>query len=135
MAGKLSPSAQTKLATLQHMADKVQTVYGMVERFATTRDPGQAEMLAIPMKRAFGRLKLELMGAALDSMSQLAGAMEIAAGRGGSVQSKSRILREGVGSLRFQIEHEQRQVVQEDQAAQAQAKAKAQEREGEAPQG
>lgn len=121
MAGKLSPAAQMKLATLQQMGDKVQTVYGMVERYATTRNPAQAEALSIPLRRAFGRLKLELMAVGLDSMSQLAGAMETAARRGGSVQSKSRILREGVGSLRFQIEHEQRQVVQEDEAAQASA--------------
>jgi hypothetical protein len=119
MTVNLSPSAQMKLATLQEMADRVQSVHGMVERYAATRDPGQAEMLALPMKRALGRLKLQLMGAALDSMSQLAGAMEIAAGRGGSVQSKSRILREGVGSLRFQIDLEQRKVIQDDQALQA----------------
>jgi hypothetical protein len=69
------------------------------------------------MKRAFGRLKLELMGAGLDTMSQLAGAMEIAAGRGGAPHQKARILREGVGSLRFQVEQEQRKVIREDQAS------------------
>ncbi len=119
MAGNLSPAAQMKVATLQQMADKVQHVHGLVERFAATRDPKQAELLAQPMKRAFGRLKLELMGAGLDSLSQLAGSMEIAAGRGGSTQTKTRILREGVGSLRFQVEFEQRKVVTDDQAAQA----------------
>jgi hypothetical protein len=124
MSGKVSASAQLKLATLQQVADRVQAVHGMVERFAGTRDPRQAEPLALPMKRAFGRLKLELMGVGLDSMSQLAGAMEIAAGRSGSVQSKSRILREGVGSLRFQIEQEQRRVLQEDEEAQAKAQAR-----------
>lgn len=117
----MSPAAQMQMATLRHMADKVQHVHGLVERFASTRDPRQVEMLAQPMKRAFGRLKLELMGAGLDTMSQLAGAMEIAAGRGGAPQSKGRILREGVGSLRFQIDHEQRKVAQEDKAAQARA--------------
>jgi hypothetical protein len=117
----LSPAAQMQMATLRHMADKVQHVHGLVERFACTRDPRQVEMLTQPMKRAFGRLKLELMGAGLDSLSQLAGAMEIAAGRGGAPHSKGRILREGVGSMRFQIDAEQRKVVQEDKVAQAQA--------------
>ncbi|MFW5951076.1 MAG: hypothetical protein ACOC3J_06405 [Gemmatimonadota bacterium] len=118
MAGKLSPQAQMKVATLQAMADKVQHVYGLVERYAATRDPRQAEMLAMPMKRAFGKLKIELMGSGLDTLSQLAGSMEIAAGRGGSQRQKLRVLREGVASLRFQVEQEQKKVVSEDQAAQ-----------------
>jgi hypothetical protein len=117
----LSPGAQMQMATLRRMADKVQHVHGLVERYASTRDPRQVEMLTQPMKRAFGRLKLELMGAGLDTLSQLAGAMEIAAGRGGPPQSKGRILREGVGSLRSQIDQEQRKVAQEDKSAQARA--------------
>lgn len=119
--GNLSPAAQMRIARLREMADKVQHVHGLVERYASTRDPRQLEQLKQPMKRAFGRLKLEFMGAGMDNMSQLAGSMEIAAGRGGSPQSKSRILREGVGSLRFQIDHEQRRVASEDKAAQAKA--------------
>jgi hypothetical protein len=119
MSGNLSPAAQVKLATLQQVSDRVQHVHGLVERFATTRDPRQAEQYAQPMKRAFGRLKIELMGMGLDSLSQLAGAMEIAAGRGGGAATKGRILREGVGSMRFQVEHEQRQVLAQDAVAQA----------------
>lgn len=107
-----------KMATLQAVLEKVQTVYGQVERYAGTRNPAQAEMLAMPLKRAFGKLKLDLMGAGLDSLSQLAGAMEIAAGRGGSQRRKTRILREGVGSMRFQVEQEQRKLVTDDQARQ-----------------
>lgn len=118
-----------KLATLRAMADKVQHVHGMVERYATTQDPRQADALAIPMKRAFGRLKIELMGAGLDVLSQLAGSMEIAAGRGSSKQQKSRILREGVGSLRFQVDQEQRKVVSEDKATRERAEREAAEQE------
>jgi hypothetical protein len=117
MTGKLSPAAQQKLATLQQVSDKVQHVHGLVERYATMRDAQQAEQYGQPMKRAFGRLKIELMGLGLDSMSQLAGAMEIAAGRSGAKQTKARILREGVGSLRFQVEQEQKQVIRDDEAA------------------
>jgi hypothetical protein len=124
MAGNLSPAAQLRLAMLHHMSERVQHVHGLVERFASTRDPRQIEMLAQPMKRAFGRLKLELMGAGLDSMSQMAGSMEIAAGRGSPPQSKSRILREGVGSLKSQLEQEQRKVMTEEKALQAAAMAK-----------
>lgn len=125
MAGMLSPQAQLKMATLQTMLEKVQAVYRQVERYAGTKDPRQAEALAMPLKRAFGTLKLELMGAGLDTLSQLAGSMEIAAGRGGSHPTKSRILREGVGSMRFQVEQEQRKVVTDDQAAKRKAEQEA----------
>ena len=115
MAGLLSPQAQQKVAALHQMSEKVQHVYGLVERFAAVRDQHQAEVLSQPLKRAFGKLKRDLMGQGFDTMAQLAGSMEIAAGRGSAVQTKARILREGVGSLRFQVEHEARQVVAEDE--------------------
>lgn len=119
MAGNLSPKAQIKLASLREMSEKIASVYAMTERYAGTRDERQAEQLAPALKRSFGRLKLQLMGAGLDTLSQLAGAMEIAAGRGGSVNKKARILREGVGSLKFQVDMEQRKVISEDEAERA----------------
>jgi hypothetical protein len=75
-------------------------------------------------KRGFGRLKIQLMGAGLDAMSQLCGAMEMAARRGMSQTQKARILREGVGSLRFQLEMAQRSV-RSDEAEQRRLEASA----------
>jgi hypothetical protein len=124
MAGKLSPKAQIKINALRTLTDKVQHVHGLVERFAATRNQKEADRMSQPMKRAFARLKLDLMGAGFDTMSQLAGAMEIAAGRGGSQSNKARILREGVGSLRFQVEQEQRKIAAEDEREQRKAEAK-----------
>ncbi len=121
MAGKYSPKAQIKINALRSMADKVQHVYGLVERFASTKNPKEADRMSQPMKRAFGKLKLDLMGAGFDHMSQLAGAMEIAAGRGGSQRNKARILREGVGSLKFQVEQEERKIAAEDEREQRRA--------------
>jgi hypothetical protein len=112
-----------KLATLRDMAKKVDHVRSLVEQYAVARGKN-VDLLAIPIKRAFGRLKLDFMGAGLDSFSQLAGSMEMAARRGGSQQKKARVLREGVGTLVSQVELEQRTVVAEDQRAQAKAEAK-----------
>jgi hypothetical protein len=124
MAGKMSPSAQGKLAALNEMSQRVQRVHGLVEQYASSKtNPDQYLM---PMTRGFAQLKLQFMGAGLDAMSQLCGSMEIASKRGLSYMQKVRILREGVGSLRFQLEMEQRVVVSEDQARQAQ-EAKAEE--------
>jgi hypothetical protein len=122
MAGNISPQAQAKLAMLREMARKVDHVRGLVEQYAVARGKN-GDLLIIPIKRAFGRLKLELMGAGLDSLSQLAGSMELAARRGSNQQNKARILREGVGSMVFQMELEQRAVVADDKRAQGQAEA------------
>jgi hypothetical protein len=116
MAGNLSPAAQGKIAELQLMEMKVQRAHGMVELFATAKT--NPDQYVLPMTRQFTRLKQELMGMGLDSMSQLAGSMEIASKRGLSHGQKARILREGVGSLKFQLELAQRAVVSDDQAAQ-----------------
>jgi hypothetical protein len=87
--------------------------------YATART--NPEQYLLPMSRQFMRLKMEFMGAGLDAMSQLAGSMEIASRRGLSPVQKVRILREGVGSLRFQLELAQRALVSEDQEAQKKA--------------
>jgi hypothetical protein len=119
MAGKLSPAAQGKLADLQLLENKVQRVHGLVELFATVNT--RQDQYLLPIARQFTRLKMEFMGAGLDAMSQLAGSMEIAARRGLSPVQKARILREGVGSMKFQLELAQRSVLSEDQEQQQKA--------------
>jgi hypothetical protein len=119
MAGNLSPAAQGKLADMQMLEAKVQRAHGLVELYATAKV--KQEQYLLPLARQFTRLKMEFMGAGLDAMSQLAGAMEIAARRGLSPVQKARILREGVGSLKFQLELAQRAVASDDQALQKKA--------------
>jgi hypothetical protein len=119
MAGNLSPAAQGKLADMQMLEAKVQRAHGLVELYATAKV--KQDEYILPLTRQFTRLKMEFMGAGLDAMSQLAGAMEIASRRGLSPVQKARILREGVGSLKFQLELAQRAVVSDDQALQKKA--------------
>jgi hypothetical protein len=117
MAGKISPAAQGKLNDLGLLLEKVHRAHGLVEMYATAKaNPNQ---YLLPLTRVFTQLKMNFMGAGLDAMSQLAGSMEIASKRGLPPTSKVRILREGVGSLKFQIELEQRAIVSEATAAQA----------------
>lgn len=106
MASKLSPQAQAKLAMLDELAQKVQKVYGLVEQFAAARD--SQDVLGHSLKRAFGRLKLGFLGQGMDQLAQLAAGMETASGRAGSPQNKVRILREAVGSMKFQLDLERR---------------------------
>jgi hypothetical protein len=121
MAGKLRPQTQQKLAILAEFVLQLQRVHGLVEKFATTRD--DPDPYVMPIRRAFQQLKMKFMGAGLEAQSQLCGSMEIAVSRGGSHLTKSRILREGVGSLRFQLELEQRSLVSADVALQDAAEA------------
>jgi len=114
MAGKLSASAQVRLATLHDFEMRVQRVHGLVEQYATAKN--KPDQYLLPIARMFQQLKLQFMGAGLDSMSQLCGSMEQTAKRGLSYNAKARIMREAVGSLKFQIELEQRAVVSEDEA-------------------
>jgi hypothetical protein len=120
MAGKLSPTAQLKLNELQEFLTKVQRAHGLVELYATAKiHPEQYEM---PVRRIFEQLKLQFMGAGYDALSQLAGSMVMAVRRGGSHVNKGRILREGVGSMRFQLELEGRSIVSAEQAEQEKQK-------------
>lgn len=120
MTGKLSPKAQQRMAALRTMADKVQHVHGLVERYAVTKSDTHADMMVLTLKRAFNRLKLDLLGAGLEAMSQMAASMELAAGRG-TRRQRIRVLREGVGSLRYQLDAEQRKVETEDRLARRRA--------------
>lgn len=106
MAGKLDPRIRRRLAVIEEFLQKVQHVHGLVEQFATARsDPEQYSRV---IRRTFTQLKRELTGAGMDAMAQQCAALEIAAGRFGSVRFKARVLREGVASLRSQLEVEQR---------------------------
>lgn len=112
MAGKLSPQAQTRLAALAELDRRVHSAHSLVEQYAVARV--NLESLEIPLKRTFTQLKMHFMGAGFDSLSQLAGSMEVAIRRGMSHSVKTRILRESVGTMRFQMELEQRSVLTEE---------------------
>ncbi|MGH7476139.1 MAG: hypothetical protein ACRELD_07610 [Longimicrobiales bacterium] len=115
MAGKLTPRGQARLAALDELLRPVQSVHGLVEHFAAARtgQPQQAQII----KRTFSRLKLRFTGAGFDSLAQLAASLELAAGRSMSQPTKAKILREGVASMKFQLELEHRAVLAEEKVA------------------
>jgi hypothetical protein len=121
MSGNLSPRARSQLADLVPLVDKVHRAHNLVEQYATAKVNADHHLMSLV--RTLSQLKASFMGAGLDAMSQLAGSMEIAARRGMPPSSKTRVLREGVGSLRFQLELAQRAVVSDDRAAQEKAAA------------
>ncbi len=112
MVQKLSTRAQVRIMALREFEQKTQRIYGLVEQYATGKT--ESEQLVNSLKRALAGLKRELLGAGFEQLSQLAGAMEVAAGRRLTQQAKSHILREGVGSIRFQLDLEARTTVSDD---------------------
>jgi chemotaxis protein histidine kinase CheA len=109
----LGPQERQRLVELETFQQRVQHLHGLVERFAAERQDLEPHINAI--RRAFNRLKMELAGAGFDSMSQLCSSLDTAAKRTGSKPFKARILREGIGSLRMQLDVEQRSVRAMDQ--------------------
>ena len=103
---KLTPVAQQKLIQLADFQLRVQRLHGLVEQYATTRvNPALMEP---PIRRAADQLKILFTGAGYGPLALVAGAMAVALRRGGPVSTKARVLREAVGTLRAQIETEQR---------------------------
>jgi hypothetical protein len=113
MAGKLSPGAAVKVAQLEGFVPKVARLHALVETYATART--NPDTYQSNLKRAAEQLKLSLMGVGLDQLSQLCGSIALAAHRAGSLNTKTRILRELMGSLRFQLDFAIRNVIREDE--------------------
>ena len=103
---RINPHDQARLATLAELQRHTDTIYGLTEQFAAARS--NQDLISHQIKRRYNRLKVGLTGAGFDHLSQLASGMEVAAGRSGSQRTKARILREGVASLRFQLESEEK---------------------------
>jgi hypothetical protein len=128
MAGKISAAAQGRLNDLGTFLEKVHRAHGLVENFAAAK--ANPDQFLLPLGRVFSQLKMQFMGAGLDAMSQLAGSMEMAAKRGLPPSARVRVLREGVGSMKFQIELAQRAIVSEEMAAQQKKEAEQQDAAG-----
>jgi hypothetical protein len=117
MAGKLSPYAQERIGLLESFTQNIGRLNSLVEQYATVKTGH--ENLNASIKRLASQLKLKLSGVGLDSMSQLCGAIELIAARGGQPGMKGRMLRENVGSLKFQLELAIRTVLREDEELKA----------------
>jgi hypothetical protein len=125
----LSPGARARIAELSTLIDRVHRAHSLVEQYAAAKV--NSEQFLLPLARQLTQLKLHFMAAGFDAMSQLAGSMEIAARRGLSPMAKVRVLREGVGSLKFQVELAQRAIIAEAKESDRQSRAAGQIEEGE----
>jgi hypothetical protein len=121
MAGKLSASAQQRVALLEGFTATVGRLNSLVEQYAAAKTGH--DNLNASIKRLASQMKISFMNVGLDQMSQLCGAIEQTAARGSSPGQKARTLREHVGSLKFQIDLAIRTTTREDEELQASKKA------------
>ena len=117
MAGRLSPTAQQQVILFESFGPHVARLHSLVEQFAAART-GQDQLKA-SLKRAASQIKMRFTSAGLDHLSQLCGSIELAASRSGNPNQTSRILRELVGSLKFQVDLEIKTTIRIDQEAAA----------------
>jgi hypothetical protein len=101
MAGpKLDGAGIQKMKTLDQAFVQVQRLHGVVEQYALALKRSQPTSLyGMQVKRAISPI-VGLLKPQFGLISDQVAALNLVAGRGGSEQTKVRVLREGVGALR-----------------------------------
>jgi hypothetical protein len=99
-ASKLDGAGVQKLKTIDEALGQLQRLHGIVETYALSVKRNQPTSLyGMQIKRALTPL-IGLLKPQFGLISDQVVALNLIAGRGGSEQTKVRLLREGVGSLR-----------------------------------
>ncbi len=101
MAGpKLDGAGVQKMKTLETATAQLQKLHGVVETYALSLKRAQPTSLySMQVKRALSPL-VGLLKPQFGLISDQVATLNLVAGRGGSEQTKVRILREGVGAIR-----------------------------------
>jgi hypothetical protein len=105
MAGrKLDGAGTEKMKTIDEATIQLQRLHGVVEGYALALKQNKPTSLyGMQVKRALTPL-VGLLKPQFGLISDQVAAMNLVAGRGGSESAKIRMLREGVGSIRQQLE-------------------------------
>ncbi|HEY2065428.1 MAG TPA: hypothetical protein VGG84_05675 [Gemmatimonadaceae bacterium] len=99
-ASKLDGAGVQKLKTIDEALAQLQRLHGIVETYALSVKRNQPTSLyGMQVKRALTPM-IGLLKPQFGLIADQAVALNLVAGRGGSEQTKVRLLREGVGSLR-----------------------------------
>lgn len=101
---KLDGAGTQKMKTIDEAFVQVQRLHGVVETYALALKRKQPTSLyAMQVKRALSPL-VGLLKPQFGMIADQVAALNLVASRGGSEQQKVRVLREGVGSLKQQLE-------------------------------
>jgi hypothetical protein len=97
---KLDGAGVQKMKTIEEANTQVQRLHGVVESYALALKRNQpTQLFSMQVKRALTPL-VGLLKPQFGLIADQVAAVNLVAGRGGSEQTKVRILREGVGALK-----------------------------------
>jgi hypothetical protein len=123
MAGqKLSAKASETVEFLDYLLRQCDLLVSQIEDYASARKPATADWIRSQIARELGHLRQRAMVKNLGVVADEVGRLGIQASTSGSQQMKSRVLREGIASLRAAVERRRKATVDADADA-AEAKA------------
>ena len=101
---KLDGAGVQKMKTIDEALTQAQRLHGVVETYALALKRNQpTQLFGMQVKRALTPL-VGLLKPQFGLIADQVAAMNLVAGRGGSEQTKVRLLREGVGALKQALE-------------------------------
>ena len=101
---KLDGAGVQKMKTIDEALTQAQRLHGVVETYALALKRNQpTQLFGMQVKRAITPL-VGLLKPQFGLIADQVAAMNLVAGRGGSEQTKVRLLREGVGALKQALE-------------------------------
>jgi hypothetical protein len=119
MAGqKLSAKATETVEFLDYLISQCEHLAADVEQFAAAKKANQADWVRQGIARELGHMRQRAMAKNLGVLADEIGRLAVQAGGGGSQQMKTRMLRDGVTSLRAAFERYRKAAVDSDAAEQ-----------------
>ncbi len=113
---KLSAKAQETVEYLETLLKECDHFASLVEQYASART--NPDQLSGQLARELGQLRQKAMIKNLGFVADTAGQLGVQAGRSGSQPMKSRVLRDGVASLKALVERTVRATIQADESEQ-----------------
>jgi len=117
--GKLSAKATETVEFLDYIIHQCDHLAVAVEEFASAKKSMQADWARQGIARELGHLRQRAMVKNLGVLADEIGRLSVQAGGGGSQQMKTRILRDGVGSMKAACERMRKSTIDSDKAEQA----------------
>ena len=117
--GKLSGKATETVEFLDYVLHQCDHLAGAVEEFASAKKPAQADWARQGIARELGHLRQRAMVKNLGVLADEIGRLSVLASGGGSPQMKTRILRDGVSSMKAACERMRKTTIDSDKAEQA----------------
>lgn len=114
MPGKLSAKATETVEFLDYLLRQCELLVSQIEDYASAKKPATADWIRTQIARELGHLRQRAMVKNLGPLADDVGRLGIQASTSGSQQQKSRVLREGISSLKAAVERRRKGTLDAD---------------------